>query len=594
MDHEGGLKVPEQSREGGLGALAGTLLDFLENVALHDCFVKVPGEPSRDIPCHRVILSAGSRYFAQLFLHGSPEESKDAVVDLPTLPPDDRLRAQICAAFPLVLKFLYTSQDVDAMRAILPNTDAEGLFAAAVLLQMPTLVEVTAAHIMSNVLGPSTAARLLSTSLWLQDTLGDHGSSLGGISARFSQELRRGFMALQPHHELAPTSDLLSLFSHLPVSAILDTLEADDLEVDKEGDVLDVVKHVLKERCIEDADAAAPAESSAAEPAEGERKESSPNTRGPFSKEQAAAVLGACRLAHLSHEQLIAASRDPLLLRVGAEAQKDGTPGFVASVLDALSSRLSHHEPVQDGSRSVKPPRPSTLRHSTSLAPHRYAAPPPVAPPFMEPRPLASMEVLTPDHRGGIVATLESPLLFRHARDFDEGGALFWLGTSARTQAWRNPASLGHVQPLASSIGYGIQAKCEDIVGRAAVSLRTANEPQSYFGVDLRGERLLVASGYCLRNRDSTSHVLLSWIFQGSVDGVHWQTLDERSQQQCFRESGATAFFAIAGMDGALADAGPPFRCFRVVQTTKNSSNSFNLALSCIELYGRAVRGSWP
>jgi len=35
------------------------------------------------------------------------------------------------------------------------------------------------------------------------------------------------------------------------------------------------------------------------------------------------------------------------------------------------------------------------------------------------------------------------------------------------------------------------------------------------------------------------------------------------------------------------------FRCFRIVQINKNSSGSFNLGLSCIELYGKPVGGKW-
>ena len=36
------------------------------------------------------------------------------------------------------------------------------------------------------------------------------------------------------------------------------------------------------------------------------------------------------------------------------------------------------------------------------------------------------------------------------------------------------------------------------------------------------------------------------------------------------------------------------FRSFRIVQTGKNSSGSWNLGLSGMEVYGKCVRGSYP
>jgi len=36
------------------------------------------------------------------------------------------------------------------------------------------------------------------------------------------------------------------------------------------------------------------------------------------------------------------------------------------------------------------------------------------------------------------------------------------------------------------------------------------------------------------------------------------------------------------------------FRYFRILQTSKNSSGSDNLALSGFELYGTVTRGRWP
>jgi len=188
--------------------------------------------------------------------------------------------------------------------------------------------------------------------------------------------------------------------------------------------------------------------------------------------------------------------------------------------------------------------------------------------------------------------------------DFDENGALFYLGSFAKKKLWQNPHQVAQVQAFASSVGCGL---VENFVGRSATNLRTQNEPFSFFGVDLGRDRQLLPTVYTLRNRNSSTHVMLNWHFEGSNDKVNWTLLDRRiyltnqpEQDQLFEEEhrqlkqkGATSTWGIdtdlyreIGFEG--------FRYFRVVQVGKNSSGSDNLALSGFELYGRVIRGRWP
>ena len=139
------------------------------------------------------------------------------------------------------------------------------------------------------------------------------------------------------------------------------------------------------------------------------------------------------------------------------------------------------------------------------------------------------------------------------------------------------------------------------------VNCRTGNEPFSYFGVDLGEGRKLVPTCYSLRNRNSTTHVLLNWHFEGSNDKVNWTVLDRRlymtgnpvedinfedeKKQLCAKGAPSTwgidtDIYREIGSDG--------FRYFRVIQVGKNSSGSDNLSLSGLELYGRVVCGRWP
>lgn len=121
--------------------------------------------------------------------------------------------------------------------------------------------------------------------------------------------------------------------------------------------------------------------------------------------------------------------------------------------------------------------------------------------------------------------TLDRPSEFVFEHDFDENGALYYLGSFAKKRLWQNPHQIGQILAFGSSVGGG---KIEDFVGRTATNCRTLNEPYSYFGVDLGNGRRLLPTCYSIRNRNSPTHVLLNWHFEGSNDKVNWTLLDRR------------------------------------------------------------------
>jgi len=73
-------------------------------------------------------------------------------------------------------------------------------------------------------------------------------------------------------------------------------------------------------------------------------------TENTLSDKEIELLLGAVSWQNLTHEELLAASRDPLLLQVGAQRL----------VVDALSSRLGRYETASCDAFSNKPPRNST------------------------------------------------------------------------------------------------------------------------------------------------------------------------------------------------------------------------------------------
>ena len=47
-------------------------------------------------------------------------------------------------------------------------------------------------------------------------------------------------------------------------------------------------------------------------------------------------------------------------------------------------------------------------------------------------------------------------------------------------------------------------------------------------GIDLGLDKLLIPDHYTIRNRDSTRHCLMNWVFEGSIDFKNWFVLDRR------------------------------------------------------------------
>jgi hypothetical protein len=199
---------------------------------------------------------------------------------------------------------------------------------------------------------------------------------------------------------------------------------------------------------------------------------------------------------------------------------------------------------------------------------------------------------------------------FDYSFDFDENGAFYYLGTNGHSKIWQNPHTIGQVQAFASSIGFG---SVQDLVGRRCVNLRTLNEPFSFFGVDLGEGRKLLPTCYTIMNRNSSTHVLMNWHFEGSNDKLNWTIVDRRvympdqlesPEQQtqeyideeileslCLKQ-GTNTWGVDQNIYNDIEDEG--FRFFRIIQISPNSSGSDNLALSCFEIYGKIVSGRFP
>lgn len=286
-------------------------------------------------------------------------------------------------------------------------------------------------------------------------------------------------------------------------------------------------------------------------------------------------LLSKVRWAFLSHTELMQASSNPLLVQ-----SKD-------LILEGLSAQLSIHEESDYKYKIDTEPRQS---YST-FSPQKALS----SKDFFQSSSKSFKQVL------GQTAFDKKKLeiKFKYSHDFDENGIFFYLGSAGKTCKWQNPHLIGEVRAFGSSIGSG---KIEEFVGRNCNSLRTGHEEGGFLGVDLGQGRLFSPSAYTIKNSKNVAYATLNWHFEGSLDRVRWVVLDRRvhflgnsdydSQMEAERNAlmkrAASSTWAIAG------NKKNHFRYFRVIGTQQNLAGSYCLALSCIEMYGTVVSGTWP
>ena len=165
---------------------------------------------------------------------------------------------------------------------------------------------------------------------------------------------------------------------------------------------------------------------------------------------------------------------------------------------------------------------------------------------------------------------------------YDNRGVLYYLGTSAGTQPWRNPHTSGVVAASKSSEegGSADLFVCNRFASEAYN--HTNNTASSWMAVDLKDKRVR-PTGYVLSGDKHTvsfwRRFLRHWRLEGSVDGVTWTTLRAHSNDTSISLASPSAYWPIDYATGA-------FSRFRIRQTSKNSSGYDNLAASGFEIYG--------
>lgn len=166
--------------------------------------------------------------------------------------------------------------------------------------------------------------------------------------------------------------------------------------------------------------------------------------------------------------------------------------------------------------------------------------------------------------------------------DKDGPGVIYALGSKFGKLQWVNPGKTSPRRIIATRSSSG-KGQANDVLENRYSGGKSGTEDKenSWWCLDLTEKYSLYLTHYSLRHgRQDGMYLLCNWRLEGSSDGENWKTLKEHVNDTLLKRTPHQATWAV---DGKFTSA---FRYFRIYQTGQNSSKSFNLYLSGIELYG--------
>lgn len=166
----------------------------------------------------------------------------------------------------------------------------------------------------------------------------------------------------------------------------------------------------------------------------------------------------------------------------------------------------------------------------------------------------------------------------------DENGVVFYIGSSAGKRHWANPHASGLVK-VSSSSPKNKFSKGDWVICRSSHSTvffspnRFGDMKEPWVSLDLSDRFRLCCTHYFFRHDSSASNFIRSWDLQGSTDAEKWIVLSSVRNNMGISFPGAC-------LDKTVDSGGQFYRHFRVVMTGPNSSQSDQLVICGLELYG--------
>jgi len=173
----------------------------------------------------------------------------------------------------------------------------------------------------------------------------------------------------------------------------------------------------------------------------------------------------------------------------------------------------------------------------------------------------------------------ETPPLenFTFTSNGDNGGFIYWLGTSGQREKFANPMDRGRVRVTSSGLAQGAE---DLLVARKRQPCYTKNEPDAWICLDLGRNRRLSPTHYTLcSGAPDAGFDLLSWAFEGyDAERDEWVDLHTEPPPPL------TSPWGVQTM--TVDSRGRRWRYLRVRVTGPNAKNTYELPVCAWEFYG--------
>ena len=533
-----------------------TILTFYYNSLFSDCSLQLKlNNTTIEIPIHKVIMSASSKYIFE-FCKTNMDCKK---IEIPQIDEkcEDNEKVNYKECIDLVIKFCYSNQNFNIIQDDININNVWVILKFACWLQIENLMKnidsILTIKLFEDVLNQSKIELLNKASEY----------NLEELKKKLTKTIIQDYSDGKEINE----DDIYNL----DPETFKNVMSSDELKVESEKKVGDIVINYIKKR------------------------------KNAINEKQEKILVLCIRFSFLTHNELIEYKSDEIIGK------------YSELLFEALSAKLNNYELSKDinfqintnqRKNYVEPKEISQtekMENINKISPKLTFKKCGIEPPISDNIHKIDQFDISVNINNVRLSNLPKKQVLTYESENDLKGVFFFIGTKGYTCTYINPSLINEVSVYASSIGNGNAC---DLVGRNVINLRTKNEPNSYFVIDLGKSRYLCPTSYSIRNRNSSTQVMVNWVLEGSNDMIDFEVIDQRNfgvqgaykyNVEKIREKlslpGNISNWKIAQDIKDKYSLG--FKYFRIRQIGKNLSGSNILSLSGLELYGDCFGEGW-
>lgn len=530
-----------------------TILTFYNNSLFSDCSLQFKlNNNTIEIPIHKVIMSASSKYIFEF----CKANIDCKIIEIPQINDNcgsDKINYKEC--IDIVIKFCYSNENCNIIQDSINVNNVWIILMFACWLQIENLIKyidsILSIKLYEDVLNQSKIALLNKANKY----------NLEELKKKLTQAIIQDYSDGKEINE----DEIYTL----DFEAFKNFVSSDELKVDNEKKVGDMVINYIKKR------------------------------KNDINEKQEKELVLCIRFSFLTHNELIEYKSDEIIGK------------YSELLFEALSAKLNNYELSKETHFQINTNQRKNQKVSNkSIQNEKMDNINMISPkltfkkcdiePISNNSPKLDQLDLSVNIKDVGILNLPKKQVLTYESENDLKGVFFFIGTKGYTCTYITPSLINEVSVYASSIGNGNAC---DLVGRGVINLRTKNEPNSFFIIDLGKDRYLCPSSYSIRNRNSSSHTMVNWVLEGSNDMNNFEIIDKRNFGEGANKYNVEKIREKLSLPGNISNwkidqnirdkYSFGFQYFRIKQTGKNLSGNNILSLSGLELYGDCYGEGW-